>query len=140
MRSLSLCLMQVPLDGRIVCGEAMLSTEHITGESLPRRVRPGDIVAAGAINNDGLLTVQVLELAADSTPARMARLAKEAQVRWSKRPPSSHLLTPSSFLPNMGLGVVGNAAILSSLWPKAKAREEASLPATRRGGEAVTLW
>jgi len=72
---------EVPLDGRIVCGEAMLSTEHITGESLPRRVRPGDIVAAGAINNDGLLTVQVLELAADSTPARMARLAKEAQAK-----------------------------------------------------------
>ena len=46
------------LDGEIVHGEALVSTEHITGEALPVRRRPGDEVPAGALNHDGLLVVR----------------------------------------------------------------------------------
>ena len=39
------CL-QVPLDGEVVHGRAMVSSEHITGESLPVLCRVGDEVRA----------------------------------------------------------------------------------------------
>ncbi len=71
---------QVPLDGEIVEGEAMVSSELITGESLPVHRKPGDELPAGAINLDGSLVMKATQAAEDSTPARMARLATEAQV------------------------------------------------------------
>ena len=57
----------------------MVSAEHITGESLPVLSRAGDEVAAGSLNRDGLLVVQALRPAAESTPARIAQLTLDAQ-------------------------------------------------------------
>ena len=70
---------QIALDGRVVYGEALVSTEHITGESLPVRRKAGDEVPAGALNHDGLLVVRASRPAAESTPARIARLTQHAQ-------------------------------------------------------------
>lgn len=70
---------QVALDGEIVYGEALVSTEHITGESLPVRRKQGSEVPAGALNHDGILVVRASRLAAQSTPARIARLTQYAQ-------------------------------------------------------------
>lgn len=72
---------QVALDGEIIYGEALVSTEHITGEALPARRRRGDEVPAGALNHDGVLVVRASRSAAHSTPARIARLTQYAQVR-----------------------------------------------------------
>ena len=73
---------QVPLDGEIVHGRAMVSAEHITGEALPVLRRGGDEVAAGSLNRDGLLVLRALRPAEESTPARIARLTLDAQVGW----------------------------------------------------------
>lgn len=70
----------MPLDGLIVHGRAMVSSEHITGESLPVLRRGGDEVAAGSLNRDGLLVLRALRRAEESTPARIARLTLDAQV------------------------------------------------------------
>lgn len=70
---------QVPLDGVVVVGRALMSSEHITGESLPVLKSPGDEVAAGSLNRDGVLVVRALSLEAESTPARIAKLAMDAQ-------------------------------------------------------------
>lgn len=75
------CNVQVPLDGEIVEGEAMVSSELITGESLPTHKKPGDELPAGALNLDGSLVMKATQAAEDSTPARITRLAQEAQVR-----------------------------------------------------------
>ncbi len=72
--------LQIALDGEVVYGEAMVSSEHITGEALPRQCRRGDAVPAGALNHDGVLVVKAQRPSADSTPARIARLTAEAQV------------------------------------------------------------
>ncbi len=69
------------LDGEVLQGRAMLSLEHISGESLPQLCRPGDSVPAGAVNSDGLLIIRVTATMENSTPARMAKLAHEAQVQ-----------------------------------------------------------
>ena len=49
------------------------------GEALPVLKRPGDDLAAGSLNRDGLLVVRASRLAADSTPARIARMTVGAQ-------------------------------------------------------------
>jgi heavy metal translocating P-type ATPase len=72
---------QVPLDGEIVHGRALVSAEHITGEAVPALRRPGDALPAGALCRDGVLAVRATRLAADSTPARIARLARDAQAQ-----------------------------------------------------------
>ncbi len=71
---------QVPLDGEILYGEALLSMQHITGENLPIRRAPGAQVPAGSQCHDGVLVLRVTQRAEDSTPARISRLARDAQV------------------------------------------------------------
>lgn len=72
---------QVPLDGLIVHGKALVSTEHITGESLPTLKCAGDDIPAGSLCHDGVLVVRTTRVASDSTPARIAQLARDAQAR-----------------------------------------------------------
>lgn len=74
---------QVPLDGIVVSGSASITVEHISGESIPVRIHPGNRVAAGSHNADGLLVLQTLETVEGSTPTRIANLAIEAQVKES---------------------------------------------------------
>ena len=72
---------QVPLDGVVVHGSALVSIQHITGEALPVLKRVGDEVPAGAVNSDGALVVKSIRSSEDSTPARIARLTEAAQNR-----------------------------------------------------------
>ena len=74
---------QVPLDGVVAHGQALVSAEHITGESIPVLKRPGSAVPAGSLCHDGALCVRVTERAEESTPAKIAQLARNAQ---AKRP------------------------------------------------------
>ncbi len=69
----------VPLDGVVAHGAALVSAEHITGESLPALARAGDALPAGALVRDGALAVRATATAAGSTPARVARLAAAAR-------------------------------------------------------------
>lgn len=50
---------KVPLDGVVVEGNSFLDTSSLTGESVPRRVAPGDKALAGTVNTEGLLEIQV---------------------------------------------------------------------------------
>ena len=80
---------QVPLDGMVVHGSALVSIQHITGEALPTMKRYVDEIPAGAMNTDGVLVVKSLRSSEESTPARIARLTEAAQRR---RPKVSRLL------------------------------------------------
>ena len=70
----------MPLDGEILYGEALLSMQHITGENLPIRRVPGAQIPAGSQCHDGVLVLRVTQRAENSTPARISRLARDAQV------------------------------------------------------------
>jgi Cu+-exporting ATPase len=70
---------RIPADGTIVDGTASLDRSLLTGESLPVDVDPGDEVAGGSINTDGVLTIRTDRVGADSAAARIARLVEEAQ-------------------------------------------------------------
>ena len=58
---------RVPLDGMVLEGSSTLDTAALTGESLPRSVKPGDDVISGCVNLSGLLHVKVTKPYGEST-------------------------------------------------------------------------
>lgn len=54
--------------------------DHISGESLPIHVKNLDRVAAGSRNNDGILVLVTTHTYQESTPARIVKMAADAQV------------------------------------------------------------
>ncbi len=65
-------------DGVVAEGESHADESLLTGESTPIRKRPGDPVAAGSINLDGVLQVRTFRSANESTLARVVALVEHA--------------------------------------------------------------
>ena len=68
-----------PVDATVEAGESEADESLVTGESLPVAKRPGDAVAAGALNGTGALTLAATAVGEDSTIARIVRLVEAAQ-------------------------------------------------------------
>ena len=75
---------KIPLDGMVLDGESALDTVALTGESVPRTVRPGDQVISGCVNRQGVLRVQVTHPYGDSTVARILEMVEHANETKSK--------------------------------------------------------
>lgn len=75
---------RVPLDGVVIDGESMLDTAALTGESVPRRIRPGEDIISGCINGSGTLKVRVTKAFEDSTVSRILELVENASSRKAK--------------------------------------------------------
>ena len=103
---------KVPLDGLVTDGDSMLDTSALTGESVPRSVKPGESVLAGCINQSGVLTVEVTREFGESTVARIIDLVENAS---SKKAPSENFITTFSryYTPV----VVGLALLLAVIPP-----------------------
>jgi heavy metal translocating P-type ATPase len=111
---------QVPLDGVVVSGGALVSMELITGESMPVGKGVGDELPAGSENHDGVLVVRSTRTSAQSTPAAIARLTMSAQKRRPRLQARLHMYTDlyskivltcslaiAALLPFFGLTVFG---------------------------------
>lgn len=72
---------RIALDGRVVAGNSVVNQAPITGESMPVEKSPGADIFAGTINGDGVLTVEAIKSAKDSTLARIIRMVEEAHAR-----------------------------------------------------------
>ena len=75
---------RVPLDGVLVDGETWLDTAALTGESVPRRAVPGDLVMAGTINQETVIQVRVSKPYDQSAISRILHLVQEASGRKAK--------------------------------------------------------
>ncbi|MER7247515.1 heavy metal translocating P-type ATPase [Kribbella sp. NPDC000426] len=71
----------VPVDGTVLEGSAAVDTSVVTGEPLPRSVRPGDPVIGGTISTDGRLVLTATAVGAHTQLAQMAAVAEQAQER-----------------------------------------------------------
>lgn len=69
---------KVPLDGEILEGTSQVDTSALTGESVPRTVKPGDPILAGMINQSGVLTIRVTKLFGESSIAKVLDLVENA--------------------------------------------------------------
>ncbi|MGG6268576.1 heavy metal translocating P-type ATPase [Leptolyngbya sp. AN03gr2] len=72
---------QIPVDAEIVNGETTIDESLLTGESIPVQKQPGDLVAAGTINQSGAIVLQVTRVGKDTTLARIIDLVESAQAR-----------------------------------------------------------
>ncbi len=84
---------RVAADGVVHEGGSYLDLSALTGESAPVAVSVGDTVLSGAINRDGLLTVQVTHAADASTAARVIKLVEQAA---REKAPTENFITKFS--------------------------------------------
>ncbi|MBE9142385.1 heavy metal translocating P-type ATPase [Planktothrix mougeotii] len=69
---------KIPLDGEILEGQSQIDTSALTGESVPRTVKVGELILAGMINQTGVLTVQVTKPFGESSIAKILDLVENA--------------------------------------------------------------
>ncbi|MBX3612849.1 MAG: copper-translocating P-type ATPase [Burkholderiaceae bacterium] len=70
---------RIPVDGEIVDGLTHVDESMLTGESRPVSRRPGDRVAGGSINGEGLLRIRTAAVGTETVLARIIRLVEDAQ-------------------------------------------------------------
>ena len=75
---------KVPIDGVITEGISSLNTSALTGESLPRDVKPGDEIVSGCINMTGVLKIRTSREFGESTVSKILDLVENASSRKSK--------------------------------------------------------
>lgn len=69
----------IPADGRIITGSSSVDESLLTGEYLPLAKQPGDSVAAGTLNIEGPLSIDVLALGEETQLSAIVRLLERAQ-------------------------------------------------------------
>ena len=72
---------RIAADGVVAEGRSHADESMLTGESLPVPKAPGDPVTGGAVNAEGVLTVRVTAVGAQSTLAKIIELVENAQAR-----------------------------------------------------------
>ncbi|MDE5602384.1 MAG: cadmium-translocating P-type ATPase [Helicobacter sp.] len=75
---------KIPLDGKIIEGEAEVSSAHINGEELPNVLRGGDEVIAGSVVINGEIIVESLKDSSDFFVYEMLDLLELSQ---TQKPP-----------------------------------------------------
>ncbi len=74
----------IPADGVVVRGCGTVDESVITGEPIPVDKAPGARLSSGSVNQFGVLEMEAMADASDSTISRMVRLVKEADAGKSK--------------------------------------------------------
>ncbi|MCY4465970.1 MAG: cation-translocating P-type ATPase [Chloroflexi bacterium] len=111
---------RIPVDGEVISGRGDVDQAHITGESIPVAMEPGDPVFAGSINGESALELRVGRLAHDSTLSRIIDMLRSAQ---SRRAPSqrqidrfAHVYTPAVSLIALGVALLPPLLFGGSFW------------------------
>ncbi|KAH8619034.1 Heavy metal associated domain [Trypanosoma vivax] len=70
---------RIPVDGRVIEGSSEVDEQMVTGESLPRVVRPGDEVVGGTTNIMSILVVEATKVGDETVVSQILRVVQEAQ-------------------------------------------------------------
>ena len=69
----------IPLDGRVVAGEAMVNQASLTGELLPVVKREGSLVYAGTVAEEGACVIRVEKASGSGRYDRIVRMIEESE-------------------------------------------------------------
>ncbi len=75
---------KVPLDGVVLEGSSSLNTSALTGESVPRDVKPGEEIISGCINMTGVLKIRTTKEFDESTVSKILELVENSTSHKSK--------------------------------------------------------
>ncbi|UCD99653.1 MAG: cadmium-translocating P-type ATPase [Chloroflexota bacterium] len=75
---------RIPLDGVVRDGHSQVDLSALTGESVPAKVKEGEEVFAGSINQTGLISIEVTKPFEQSSVSRMLELVQNAAARKAK--------------------------------------------------------
>lgn len=75
---------KVPVDGKVIKGQANINEASITGESVPVTKEVNDQVFSGTIADDGYIEIVAEKIGDDTTFAKIIELVEEAQDSKSK--------------------------------------------------------
>ncbi|CAG9613029.1 Cadmium, zinc and cobalt-transporting ATPase [Bacillus rhizoplanae] len=103
---------KVPLDGKVIEGTSMVDTSALTGESVPREVEVGSDVLSGFVNQNGVLTIEVMKEYGESTVSKILDLVQNAS---SRKAPTENFIT--KFARYYTPAVVITAAVLAFVPP-----------------------
>lgn len=69
---------RIAIDGVVILGNSSIDTSSLTGESIPKNVKPGDEVISGCINLTGLIRYEAKKEYKDSTVSKILELVENA--------------------------------------------------------------
>ena len=84
---------RVPVDGIVYKGESSLDTSSMTGESIPKKVKEGQVIISGVINIGSPLIIKSTKEFYDSTMSKMLELVENAS---SNKAPVEKFITKFS--------------------------------------------
>ena len=102
---------KIPLDGVVIEGASALDTAALTGESVPRDVKPGDEIISGCINLSGLLRVRTSREFGESTVSKILDLVENSSEKKAK---AENFITKFAryYTPAVVIGAVALAILL----------------------------
>ncbi len=95
----------IPLDGRVVEGEAAINQSSVTGESVPVHVKPGDEVISGSVIEDGRIIFEAVNVGAQTSVARISKFLEDSLRYESDSQKKSDELADKLVPVTFGLGV-----------------------------------
>ena len=109
---------KIPLDGKVIEGTSMVDTAALTGESVPRELKPGSDALSGFVNKNGVLTIEVTKEFGESTVSKVLDLVQNAS---SKKAPTEKFITKFAryYTPVVVFGALALAIIPPLLIPGA---------------------
>ncbi|KAK9096870.1 hypothetical protein Sjap_022367 [Stephania japonica] len=122
---------RVPADGIVRAGRSTIDESSFTGEPLPVTKLPGAEVAAGTINLNGTLTVEVRRPGGETAMGDIVRLVEEAQ---SREAPVQRLA--DKVAGHFTYGVMALSAATFLFWSSFGSR---ILPAAFQQGSSISL-
>ncbi len=96
----------VPVDGRVVEGEASVNQSSITGESVPVHAKPGDEVLSGSVVEEGRIEIEARRVGSETGIARIGRFLENSLRFKSKSQKQSDELADRLVPATVGLGLL----------------------------------
>jgi Cu2+-exporting ATPase/Cu+-exporting ATPase len=97
----------IPADGEVIEGESLINNSLLTGESLPIKIKKGDVVFSGTQNLNQEILIQAKKIQEDT---RLGKILKNVEHGWSNKSKMIDLMSLTSKY--FTLGVILLALIL----------------------------